>query len=256
MPCACLPVSPCLIRLALTRHASRDVIVPIVSLIVSPCVSSSPLAPPSDTPGGEGCLLGLAVPFMSARRGIIRPRFSSNRSSPRLLACCPMPINHWGRLRRSVSDCGDDCCVSYLLGYQSAPSFRSHPPRPIDTRTGENDGAGFLVLGAVIRFACPFDCVGVGGGSDCISRMGVLNCLPAILRLPGNTSATGAGRHGVGSRSGSIVSPSVSYSLRFRILSIYCPATLPRAVPSVPFPCLLRPLIASSIVPCSSLPLT
>lgn len=42
---ACLPAPPCLIRLALTRHASRDVIVPIVSLIVSPCVPSSLLAP-------------------------------------------------------------------------------------------------------------------------------------------------------------------------------------------------------------------
>lgn len=123
------------IRLIFTRHASRDVIVPIVSLIVSPYVSSSPLAPSPDTPGGEGCLLGLAVPFMSARRGIIRPRFSSNRSSPRLLACCPMPINHWGRLRRSVSDCGDDCCVSYLLGYPIRPSVP--PPFAPPNRHGE-----------------------------------------------------------------------------------------------------------------------
>lgn len=72
----------------LTRFATHDVIVPIVSLIVSPYGFSSPIAPFFDTPGGEGCLLGLAVLFMSAHRGIIRPRYSSNRSSPRLLAPC------------------------------------------------------------------------------------------------------------------------------------------------------------------------
>lgn len=36
LPRACLPAPPCLIRLAITRHASRDAIVPIATLIVSP----------------------------------------------------------------------------------------------------------------------------------------------------------------------------------------------------------------------------
>lgn len=81
-------------------------IVPIVSLIVLPYGSSSPLAPSPDTPGGEGCLLPPAVPFMSARRDIIRHRFSSNRSSPRLLAPSP-PHTHqsWGS--SFTSDCGE-----------------------------------------------------------------------------------------------------------------------------------------------------
>ena len=199
----------------------------------SPHSSSRPACPhrpsprPFDTTSGEGCLLGLAVPFMSARCGIIRPRFSSNRSSPRLLACCPMPINHWGRLCRSVSDCGDDCCVSYLLGYPIRPSVPPPfaPPNRHGER-GERRGGLILVLGAIIRSACPFNCVGVGGGGNCISRMGVFNCLPAILRLSGNTRAGYAGRHGVGSRSGSIVSQPASYPMRLRILS---PVSLPVA---------------------------
>ena len=109
-----------------------------------------------------GVLASPTVPSMSARRDIIRHRFPSNHSSPRLLAPSPPVHQSRERLRLSASDCGNGCCGSYLLGYQSAPSFRSHPPRPIDTGNGENDGAGFLVLDAVIRFACPFDCVGYG----------------------------------------------------------------------------------------------
>lgn len=91
----CLPIPLCLVRLILTRHVSRDVIVPIASLIVSPYCFSSLLAPSSDTTGGEECLLGLAVSFMSARLGIISPRYSSNHPSPRLLA--PSPHTHQSR---------------------------------------------------------------------------------------------------------------------------------------------------------------
>lgn len=130
---------------------------------------------------------------------------------------------------------------SYLLGYQSAHPFRSHSPRPIDTGNGENGGANFvLVLGAGVRSVYPFDCVGTGDGGDCVSHLDVLDCLPAILRLPGNTSTGGSGRHAVGSRSGSIASLPASYPMWVCILSPYCPAPLPRAVSSVPFPCLLR----------------
>lgn len=57
------------------------------------------------------------------------------------------------------------------------------------------------------------------GDGDCVYRMGAFDCLPAILRLPGNTLAVNAGRHAVGSRSGSIVSPLASYPLRLCILS-------------------------------------
>lgn len=53
---------------------------------------------------------------------------------------CPSILE---RLRLSASDCGNGCCGSYLLAYQSASPFRSHPPRLIDTRNGENDGAGY-----------------------------------------------------------------------------------------------------------------
>lgn len=69
------------------------------------------------------------------------------------------------------------------------------------------------------------------GDGDCVYRMGAFDCLPAILRLPGNTSATGAGRHRVGSRSGLIVSPPASYPMRLRILCPF-PAPSPRAASS------------------------
>lgn len=89
-----------------------------------------------------------------------------------------------------------------------------------------------------------FDYVGVGDGGDFILRpvaLDCLNCLPAILRLSGNTRAGYAGRHVVGSRSGLIVSPPASYPMRLRILCPIAPSRLPRAVSSAPFPCLLRP---------------
>lgn len=50
-----------------------------------------------------------------------------------------------GRLRLSALTAGNGCCYSLLSArlYQSAHPFRSHPPRPIDTGNGENDGAGY-----------------------------------------------------------------------------------------------------------------
>lgn len=160
MPCACLPAPPCLIRLALTRHASRDVIVPSPRSSSRPSCSSSPLAPSSDTIGGEGCLLPPAVPFMSARRDIIRHRFSSNRSSPRLLAPSP-PHTHqsWGS--SFTSDCGErrlfpigsPLSIRPSVPFMLAP-FNRHGER------GERRGGLIPVLDAVIRPACPCDCVG------------------------------------------------------------------------------------------------
>lgn len=70
------------------------------------------------------------------------------------------------------------------------------------------------------------------GDGDCVYRMGAFDCLPAILRLPGNTRAGYAGRHGVGSRSGSIVSPPTSYPMRLRILSPVSRPVSPRAASS------------------------
>ena len=71
---------------------------------------------------------------------------------------------------------------------------------------------------------------------DCVYRMGAFDCLPVILRLPGNTSAGYAGRHVVGSRSGLIVSPPALYPMRLRILSPIAPPRCP--VPSH----LIRPI--------------
>ena len=90
------------------------------------------------------------------------------------------------------------------------------------------------------------------GDGDCVYRMGAFDCLPAILRLSGNTRACYAGRHGVGSRSGSIVSPPASYPLLFRILCHIAPPRRP--VPSHPprsHACfaLIVPLIALMLSP-------
>lgn len=171
------------------------------------------------------------------------------------------------------SDYGDGCCGSYRLCY---PHFRSAPSRPAQSTrgTGRTTGRIVFVLGVVIWSACPCDCVGVGDGGDCVSRMDVLDCLPAILRLPGNTSAVNAGRHRVGSRSGSIASPPTSYPLRFRILCPIAPPRCPRAAPCRPVSllassssphqsphalscqlsvkCLLRFPVPSLIIPCLS----
>ena len=115
----------------LSDHAARDVIVPIAPLIVSPYGFSSPLAPSLDTIGGEGCL-PLAVPFLSARRGII-PAFASHPDAHRF-ACLshrPMPINTRGGASPSVVfDCGRGVgSRSYRLCYQSAHSLRQCSPR-------------------------------------------------------------------------------------------------------------------------------
>lgn len=86
------------------------------------------------------------------------------------------------------------------------------------------------------------------GDGDCVYRMGAFDCLPAILRLPGNTSAACAGRHGGGSRSGSIVSPSASYPMRLRILSpVSRPVAPCRPHPVPSHPC--RYLPASPSLP-------
>ena len=95
------------------------------------------------------------------------------------------------------------------------------------------------MLDADARSACPFNYVGYGDGGDFILRpvaLDCLNCLPAILRLPGNTSAVNAGRHVVGSRSGLIVSPPISYPLRLRILCPIAPCRLIRPVPMLASP--------------------
>ena len=117
-----------------------------------------------------------------------------------------------------------------------------HSPRPIDTGNGEAGGA---------LLACVIGLVPVGAmGMDEQVRCSLvpcicLDCLPVILRLPGNTSTGYAGRHRVWSRSGSIASPSASYPLRFRILCSAAPSRLISAVPiqSVPPACFapLRP---------------
>lgn len=96
-----------------------------------------------------------------------------------------------------------------------------------------------------VGFACPLRLRRVwDGDGDCVYRMGAFDCLPVILRLPGNTRAVGVGRHVVGSQSGSIASPPASYPMRLCILS----PQLPRPVPSVPFPACLA-LIASYLLP-------
>lgn len=102
------------------------------------------------------------------------------------------------------------------------------------------------MLDAVIRSVYSFDCVEVGDGGDCISRMGVFNCLPVILRLPGNSSAAGSGRHAVGSRSGLIVSPPISYPLRFCILSpVSHPVAPCRLIPCPSNPVSLRSVLSA-----------
>lgn len=171
------------------------------------------------------------MPFMSARCGIIRLRFTSNRSSPRLLAPSPHVYQSRGRLRRSVLTAAGRR-LSFLSARLPICPLRSASIRPASSTrlAGRTTGRLVPVLGAVIRSACPFDCVGAGDGDDfilCPVALDCLDCLPAILRLPGNTSAGYAGRHGVGSRSRLIVSPPVSYPLLFRILSTIAPSRCP-----------------------------
>lgn len=137
--------------------------------------------------------------------------------------------------------------------------LRSVPIRPAQSTrgTGRTTGRVACLMGRsrsrLVRLSLRLRRVWNGDG-DCVYRMGAFNCLPAILRLPGNTSAVNAGRHRVGSRSGSIVSPPASYPLLFRIL---CPIATSRCpVPSHPSrsPACLA-LIATLIAPCSFPPI-
>ena len=155
-------------------------------------------------------------------------------------------------------------CLSARLSIRPSVPFLLSPPNRHGER-GERRG-GLSRAWCCARSVYSFDCVGAGDGGDCISRMGVFNCLPAILRLPGNTSSVGSGRHRVGSRSGSIASPPASYPLRLCIICPYCPAPLPRAISSVPFLCsprshrpvnrfMLSPSINQRRSPCGFLPL-
>lgn len=157
-PCGCRavfwrfhmgPPAPCLLARPAVPHPSCHYTARL--LVMSSFQSSRSSARPTgshrpsprhlDTTGGEGLLASPAMPFMSARRGIIRLRFVSRRSSPRLLAPMPITINLGGCLRLSASDCVGS--RAYRLVYQSAHPLRSHPPRPIDTGNGENDGATY-----------------------------------------------------------------------------------------------------------------
>ena len=94
-PVLCSLIVPlCLIRFILTRHAARNVIVPIAPLIVSSYCFSSPIAPPTRHDGRGGLLASncgtfhVRTPWYNSR-----PRYSSNRSSLCLLA--PSPLTAW-----------------------------------------------------------------------------------------------------------------------------------------------------------------
>lgn len=231
LPYSCLP--PRCASSALPLHGTSLVMSSFQSYRSSsrPTASHRPSPRPSTRRAGSvGACFLLRCLFVSARRDIIRTRFSSNRPSPRLLAC-PVASDCYGM--RGFS------CLSARLSIRPSVSFL--PPRLIDTRNGTNGGAGlFPVIGAVIRSANPFDCVGMWDGGDCVSHLDVLDCLPVILRLPGNTSAGNTGRHGVGSLGRIRLLPRlfrIPYGfVSFRPFS----APSPRAVSSVPFLCLLH----------------
>lgn len=237
-PRACLPVPPCLIRLILTRHAAHDVIAhrPAHRLALRALIAPRPAFRHD---GRGGVIASPAMPFVSARRDIIRHHFPSH-CLPRL----SMPINH-GASPSIGSDCGE-----WLLRFSPIDSairpLRFVHARPAQSTRGTGRTTGrvaclmSLSRSRLVRLSLRLRLVWDGDG-DCVYRMGAFNCLPAILRLPGNTSAAYAGRHGVGSRSGLIVSPPASYPMRLRILCPIAPSRLPRAVSSAPFPCLLRP---------------
>lgn len=144
LPRACLPVPLCLSVSSLLGTPLVMSSFQSSRLSSRPSCSSSPLAPSSDTIGGEGCLLGLAVPFMSARRGIIRTRFSSHYSSPRLLAYPVAPYPSILEASPSIgSDCGGDAdaLVPIPLGYpiRSSVPFMLAPPNRHEER-GERRG--------------------------------------------------------------------------------------------------------------------
>lgn len=88
-------------------------------------------------------------------------------------------------------------------------------------------------------------------GCDFVLYPVALDCLPAILRLSGNTSAVGAGRRWAGSRSSSIASPPVLYPCLLRIQCGFVSFPICCPVPSHPCrspSCLAPP---SSLCPAS-----
>lgn len=78
-----------------------------------------------------------------------------------LLATSPHVYQSRWRLRRSVLTAGMATAAPIGSARLSAHPLRSHPPRPIDTRNGENDGAGL---------------------SSCLMRCGHPVCPPMRLR--------------------------------------------------------------------------
>lgn len=104
---------------------------------------SSSFAPSSDTPGGEGVLANRCGAF-HVRTPLynLRPCYSSNRPSPRLLAPCPSIT---GASPSIGSDYGSS--RAYLLDCQSAPSV-SPPFAPLNRHgeRGERRGGLFSCL--------------------------------------------------------------------------------------------------------------
>lgn len=154
------------------------------------------------------------VPFLSARRGIASPSVAPSSSHRHFShpACLSIP---------SISEPIGMC---RLCGRSSRPSARlsaraiascSHPPRLIDTVSGENDGASFACLRGrsrsrrvrlplrlrrdgmeVISFcilslliACPssYDCRAILGRAMRVvmgSGLGLVRLLPRLFRIP------------------------------------------------------------------------
>ena len=139
---ACSVPPPCLIRLAITRHASRDVnrsnrLAHRLALRI--LIAFRPVPRHA---GRGGVLASNAMSFMSARRDIIRPRFSSHYSSPRLLAPSPHAHQYRGRLRRSaLTTRMAAAALSYRLGYSS---IRSAPIRPAPRHEERGERRGGL----------------------------------------------------------------------------------------------------------------
>lgn len=140
-PLACPSRRASSVRLYSTRCPVMSSL--IAPLIGSPYGSSSSLAPSSDTIGGEGCLLGLAVPFMSARRDIIRHHLPSNCLSPRLLTPPPHTRQSRERLRLSALTAGIAAAAPICSTIN--PPIRSAPIRPAQStrETGRTTGRAY-----------------------------------------------------------------------------------------------------------------
>ena len=274
---ACLPVPPCLIRLILTRHAAHDVIAHrpahrlALRLLIAPrpvirhdrrggvLVRSVPVSsvchgslfrriPWADDVALSVVLASNAMSFMSARRDIIRPRFSSHYSSPRLLAARrPMPINTVGVSVSRRLTTGMAAAAPIYSAIQSVPSvpLPSAPPNRHGER-GERRG-GFSVLGACVRSACPFNCVGVGDGAIAFIVWVLL------IACPSSCDCRAIPRRSMWVVIGSGLDQARSFPRLLRIpcgfvfFSSIAPSRLPRAVSSAPSH-LIRPvpLLASS----------